>query len=90
MRSACYSASRPTKTFELLLVKGADPNAQAHLEGTLLIYMCTTGFAPGAATFILSWPTTDLNITIRPRESLHQFLVQQWTQIEEMLVERGS
>jgi hypothetical protein len=93
--------------------KGADPNAQHHLGFTPLMY--TTPFAPGAAKFLLNWPTTDVNITTRSgasflagvRETLkcfsdevarpdnpdkvqHEVLLQQWRDIEEMLVERGA
>jgi hypothetical protein len=98
---------------ELLLAEGADPNARGHLGLTPL--MCTTKLAPGAAKFLLNWPTTDVNITDRSGESFvarvridvkyfsdkiarpdnpeqvqHQFLLQQWTEIEEMLVEREA
>jgi hypothetical protein len=78
--------------------------------------MYTTPFAPGAAKFLLNWPTTDVNITTRSGESFlvyvrqaveyyppdkiahpdnpeqlqHQLLLQQWTDIEEMLAERGA
>jgi hypothetical protein len=41
---------------ELLLKKGADPNSQDHLGGTPLTF--TKKFAPGAAKFLLNWPTT--------------------------------
>jgi hypothetical protein len=41
------------RLLDLLLVEGADANTQAHLERTWL--MRTTDFAPGAATFLLSW-----------------------------------
>jgi ankyrin repeat protein len=46
---------------KLLLKKGADPNAQDHRGVTPL--MSTAKFAPGAAKFLLNWPTTDANIT---------------------------
>jgi hypothetical protein len=77
--------------------------------------MSTIKFAPGAAKFLLSWPTTDVNITNRSGETFpfwvrstimdfsdkvvlndnpetvqHQFLLHQWREIEEMLVERGA
>jgi hypothetical protein len=48
---------------ELLLKAGADPNVQDHLGETPLMY--TTMDAPGAAKFLLNWPTTDVNITPR-------------------------
>jgi hypothetical protein len=76
-------------------------------------------FAPGAATFLLEWPTTVVNITDRSgasflavvREAVayvsntfsdhvalpgnpdwvkDKFFLQQWREIEEMLVERGG
>jgi hypothetical protein len=98
---------------EYLLDVGADPNAQDHLLQTPL--MCTVPDAPGAAKFLLNWPTTDANITTRSGASFlarvrltitcfsgmialphnseqvqHQFKLQQWREIEEMLVERGA
>ena len=98
---------------ELLLKESADPNAQDYMEMTPL--MCTTSNAPGAAKFLLNWPTTDVNITMRsgvsflarvrytmtifsdaiarpdnPDQVQDQFQVQQWREIEEMLVERGA
>jgi hypothetical protein len=48
---------------QLLSEKGADPNAQDHRRMTLL--MVTLALAPCAATFLLEWPTTDVNITAR-------------------------
>jgi hypothetical protein len=48
---------------ELLLKKGADPNVQDLMGVTPL--MCTTKNAPGAAKFLMNWPTTDVNITTR-------------------------
>jgi hypothetical protein len=77
--------------------------------------MYTIPYAPGAAKFLLNWPTTDVNITTRsgvsflaklrqmitvgsdevtrpdnPVRVQHQFQLQQWHKIEEMLVERGA
>ncbi len=98
---------------ELLLEKGADPNAQDHQGMTPVMH--TVPFAPGAAKFLLNWPTTDVTITegagasflamVRliiqafsyngtgpdnPEMVQHQLLLQQWREIEDMLVERGA
>jgi hypothetical protein len=48
---------------EYLLEVSADPNARDYLGTTPLMY--TTPNAPGAAKFLLNWPTTDANITTR-------------------------
>jgi hypothetical protein len=104
---------------ELLLVEGADPNAQMELAPNVQMklgktpLMCTRNFAPGAAKFLLNWPTTDVNIctiseesfqiTVRlaiaalseqvarcdnPEQVQHEFLLQQWRDLEGMLVGR--
>jgi hypothetical protein len=115
LHSACYSGVVTNLDFvELLLVEGADPNAQNHIGRTSL--MNTIPQAPTAAKYLLNWPTTDANITEQSGESFlfmvrsrlipayveqlalpdnrekiqFQFLLQQWTEIEEMLVERGA
>jgi hypothetical protein len=48
---------------EILLKAGADPNSQNDMESTPL--MQSAKLAPGAAKFLLNWPTTDANITSR-------------------------
>jgi hypothetical protein len=114
LHKACYASNVTNLDFiELLLKKGSDPNAQDHHGATPL--MCTTKYAPGAAKFLLNWPTTDPNITSRsgasflarvradvkyfsdqvartdnPERIQHQFLLRQWREIEEMLVEREA
>jgi hypothetical protein len=107
LHSACDAAIVTNLDLvELLLEVCADPNAQDHLGLTPLVL--TIPYAPGAAKFLLKWPTTDANITTRSGASFlarvrsmtarrentqqvqYQFLVQQWIEIEEMLVERGA
>jgi hypothetical protein len=94
---------------EYFLEEGADPNSQDPLGVTPLIR--TTPFTPGAAKFLLNWPTTDVNITTQsgasfltkvreaieifarpdyPNRVQNKFLLRQWREIEEMLVERGA
>jgi ankyrin repeat protein len=113
LHTACHSDVTTNLHFiQLLLENGADPNAQEYKGLTPL--MCTTMFAPGAAKFLLEWPTTDVNIIDRsgisfrdvvrgaiehlsnqvalpdnPDRVKHQFVLQQWREIKEMLVERG-
>jgi hypothetical protein len=116
---ACNSEAPTNLDFiQLLLENGANPNAQDQKGVTPL--MRTPLFAPGAAKFMLEWPTTDVNITARSgasflavvREAVayvsntfsdqvalpdnpdwwvkDKFVLQQWREIEEMLVERGG
>jgi hypothetical protein len=112
---ACFGENVTNLDFvELLLEKGANPNAQNYQGHLPLMY--TSPDALGAAKFLLNWPnTTDVNIRYRSGESFlaklrkavnlfsrlaadpdnpeqvqHQFLLQQWRDIEEMLVERGA
>jgi hypothetical protein len=114
LHKACYSCNVTSLDFiEYLLVQGADPNHLDYLGRTPLLY--TIPHAPGAAKFLLYWPTTDANITTRsgmsflarvrktirncfdifaltynPDRLQHQFVLQQWREIEAILVERGA
>jgi hypothetical protein len=111
---ACSSEVSTNLDFiQLLLEKGADPNAQNDLGRTPL--MKTINMAPGAAKFLLEWPTTNVNITAKAGASFlglvrgavmffsdkvalldnldragDQFVLQQWCEIEKMLVEREA
>jgi hypothetical protein len=68
LHNACYGGNVTNLDFvELLLKAGADPNSQDHLG--VIPLMFTTPDAPGAAKFLLNWPTTDANITARSRIS---------------------
>jgi hypothetical protein len=115
---ACHSGVVTNLDFiEFLLEAGADPNARDPEGRTPLMYTMTTSMdaTPGAAKFLLNWPTTDANITTQsgysflvgvrkaveclssqialpdnPEQVQHQFLLQQWIELEEMLVERGA
>jgi hypothetical protein len=101
LHEACYLGVVTNLDFVgLLLEAGADPNTQDPQGLTPLMH--TIPAAPGAAKFLLNWPTTDANIATRSGESILdrvrsmidafsdcRFLVQQWRHIEDMLVERG-
>jgi hypothetical protein len=64
LHHACHAVNVTNLEFvELLLEAGADPNAQDYLGLPPLMF--TTPGAPGAAKFLLNWPTTDANITNR-------------------------
>jgi hypothetical protein len=68
LHHACCGGNVTNLDFvELLLEEGADPNSQNHLGLTPL--MLTTPDTPGAAKFLLNWPTTDVDITARSGES---------------------
>jgi hypothetical protein len=115
LHGACHGDVVTNLDFvELLLVKGANSNAQDPTGRTPLMF--TIPHDPGAAKFLLNWPTTDTNKTDQsgasflvmvrslliafsnaaalpddsPEQVKHQFLIQRWTAIEEMLVERGA
>jgi hypothetical protein len=114
LHNACCMLNVTNLDFvELLLEAGSDPNSQDHAGTTPLMWSTTA--APGAAKFLLNWPSTDTNITTRsgasflaivrqtveyffvnislpdnPDRVQDQFLLQQWREIEEMLVERGA
>jgi hypothetical protein len=61
LHSACSGNNVTNLDFvELLLDRGANPNSQNHVGLTPV--MCTITDAPGAAKFLLNWPTTDVNI----------------------------
>jgi hypothetical protein len=64
LHAACSGSNVTNLDFiELLLKAGADPNAQDYMETTPL--MLTIPYAPGAAKFLLNWPTTNVHITNR-------------------------
>jgi hypothetical protein len=64
LHNACSSYVVTNLDFiEYLLDVGADPHAQDYLLHTPLMH--TIPDAPGAANFLLNWPTTDANITTR-------------------------
>jgi hypothetical protein len=111
LHKACFSGIVTNlDLIEFLLEAGADPNAHDQDGLSPLIY--TTPAAPGAAKFLMNWPTTDVNINTQSRESFmdwvridvkdfsdkvalpdnsdqiqDQFVLRQWREIEEMLVE---
>jgi hypothetical protein len=68
LHRACFSAVVTNLDFvEYLLEAGANPNAQDPQGKTPLMY--TTPYSPGAAKFLLNWPTTDANIKTQSGQS---------------------
>jgi hypothetical protein len=64
LHKACFAGNVTNLDFiEYLLEVGADPNAQDCSGMTPLMF--TTPGAPGAAKFLMNWPSTDVNITTR-------------------------
>jgi hypothetical protein len=64
LQKACYGGNVTNLDFvEFLLEGGADPNHQDN--SAMIPLMCTIPDAPGAAKFLLNWPTTDVNTTAR-------------------------
>jgi hypothetical protein len=64
LHNTCFWSSVTNLDFnELLLKAGTDPNIKDHLGRTPI--MSSTPDAPGAAKFLLNWPTTDTNIPTR-------------------------
>jgi hypothetical protein len=62
--NACFAGNVTNLDFiEYLHEVGADPNARDCLWKTPLFY--TYPHAPGAAKFLLNWPTTDANLSSR-------------------------
>jgi hypothetical protein len=115
LHNACYAGNVTNLDLvELLLEAGANPNYQDH-SGTTPLRRSLPN-APGAAKFLLNWPTTDVNITDRsgdyilstvreliitylscvarspdnPEIFQDQFLLQQWEEIEKILIKRGA
>jgi hypothetical protein len=64
LHHACHSSTTTNLDFiQLLLENGADPNTRDPKGMTPLMY--TIKMAPGAAKFLLEWPTTNVNIVDR-------------------------
>jgi hypothetical protein len=66
LHNACHGANVTNLDFvEILLKQGADQNTQNYMGLTPM--MVAVPLAPGAAKFLLNWPTstTDVNITTR-------------------------
>jgi hypothetical protein len=73
LHNACHSETTTNLDFiQLLLENGADPNTQDQKGMTPLIH--TIKMAPGAATFLLEWPTTNVNIIDRSGSSFPAYV----------------
>jgi hypothetical protein len=73
LHNACKAGKVTNLDFvELLLEEGADPNFQ--MPSGLTPLMFTTADAPGAAKFLLNWPTTDVNITTHDHAAFLHFV----------------
>jgi hypothetical protein len=118
LHQACFARTVTNLDFvQLLLENGADPNALDYTGRTPLMY--TIPDAPGAAKFLLNWPTTDASINQTSEESFldrvrliihvysdristypittdvqvnygYKFKLQQWREVEAMIVERNA
>jgi fructose-1-phosphate kinase PfkB-like protein len=73
LHNACKAGMVTNLDFvQLLLEEGADPNFQ--MPSGLTPLMFTTADAPGAAKFLLNWPTTDVNITTHDHAAFLHFV----------------
>jgi hypothetical protein len=108
LHNACFAGNVTNLDFiEYLLKEGADPNAQAQIGKTPLMW--TLPLAPGATKHLLNWHNTSSGLSFlagvrttttaysdeiarpdNPDRVKHQFVLLQWSEIEEMLVDRKA